>query len=76
MARHWAPCRVCGAEHTNPMSSSICAPCGMKEHEARMVEESTRAQTYEATPFDKFMCLTEDERWERVFDRLFSEEAA
>ena len=25
------PCRVCGAEHTNPMSSSICPPCGYTE---------------------------------------------
>jgi len=29
--RHWQPCRVCGKEHTNPQSSSICPGCGAAE---------------------------------------------
>jgi hypothetical protein len=30
--RTYRPCRVCGAEHDNPMSSSICPTCGYAEH--------------------------------------------
>ena len=26
--RHYEPCRECGAQHTNPASSSICNDCG------------------------------------------------
>lgn len=50
MRRYWAPCRVCGAEHTNPMSSSICSTCGAEERDARERAERLAHQA-------------EDEKW-------------
>lgn len=68
--RHWQPCRVCGAEHTNPASSSICSPCGQNEREARIAEVEAERLTFEESPFGQFMSLPEDERWQMVFDLL------
>lgn len=64
------PCRVCGEEHTNPASSSICRPCGMKERERREWEELAERNAYEEGPFGQFMAMSEDERWRHVFERL------
>lgn len=68
--RNWWPCRVCGAEHTNPMSSSICSPCGQAESEARILEAEAERLAFEESPFGQFMNLPEDERWQMVFDLL------
>ena len=32
------PCRVCKAEHTNPMSSNICNACGVEARKKRVVD--------------------------------------
>lgn len=68
--RNWWPCRVCGSEHTNPMSSSICSPCGRAESEANEQARLAKAREYEESPFGQFMSLPEDERWQLVFDLL------
>lgn len=73
--RNWWPCRVCGAEHHNPMSSSLCAPCGVATRDAREAEESAEREAYDASPFGQFMSLSEDERWRDVFKRLAALEA-
>ena len=70
MRRNWSPCRVCGEEHTNPASSSICAECGAAERAARLEAEHEEQRAYEQSPFGQFMALSEDERWEHVFERL------
>lgn len=75
MRRHWTPCRVCGKEHKNPQSSSICLPCGIAESQENARRAREEREAYEATPLGQFMSLTEDERWERVFERLFGEDA-
>jgi len=72
MRRHWSPCRVCGAEHTNPHSSGICPSCGAKEREDRISREAMEAQTYEANAFGQFMSLPEDERWRMLFEHMES----
>lgn len=44
--RNYQPCRVCGAEHTNPSSSSICPACGASERRAaalKRIEKSLLA---------------------------------
>lgn len=41
MSRTYWPCRVCGAAHTNPKSSSICPSCGAAESKAN-AEETAR----------------------------------
>lgn len=41
--RHWTPCYVCGAEHKNPMSSSLCSPCGQAKRAEREEEERIAA---------------------------------
>ena len=28
--RNWLSCRLCGVQHTNPASSSLCTSCGDK----------------------------------------------
>lgn len=38
MSRHWTPCRSCGADHSNPMSSSVCPECGAEERRLREAE--------------------------------------
>lgn len=50
MRRAHLPCRVCGYQHTNPRSSSICPECGAKEHDP---DEN----------FGAFMNLDEEDRW-------------
>lgn len=44
--RHWQPCRVCGKEHTNPQSSSICPTCGAAEAAARNADAYTDADRF------------------------------
>jgi hypothetical protein len=68
--RNWFPCRVCGAEHTNPASSSICAECGAAERAARLEAEHEERRAFEESPFGQFIDMTEGERWEWVFERL------
>lgn len=68
--RNWFPCRVCGVEHTNPASSSICAECGAAERAARLDAEYEEQRAYEESPLGQFMALSEDERWERVYELL------
>lgn len=74
--RDWSPCRVCGADHNNPMSSSICSPCGEDTRLERMRQEHDERQAYEASAFGQFMSLPEDERWQAVFEHLSKQEAA
>ena len=38
--RNHMPCRVCGGNHKNPASSSICPSCGEKERLKRLEAES------------------------------------
>lgn len=66
MRRFWTPCRVCEKEHTNPMSSSICPSCGQVERSAR--EDAERRE--QVTPFGQFMRLSDNDKWQTVFDRL------
>ncbi len=73
--RNWSPCRVCGAEHQNLMSASICSPCGQRERDAREEAELAERLAYENSPFGQFMGMSEDERWRMVFDRLEAMEA-
>lgn len=61
MTRNWWPCRVCGKNHKNPSSSSICAPCGQIERERRIEDETKEALEYEESPLGQFMSLTEGE---------------
>lgn len=68
--RNWFPCRVCGAEHTNPMSSSICSPCGAAEREASERAKAAEARLFEESSFGQFMNLSEGERWLAIFERL------
>lgn len=42
MSRHWSPCRVCRAEHRNPMSSSLCTTCGIVQQQKNAAEQETR----------------------------------
>ena len=42
--RLWLLCRVCGATHENPASSSICPSCGAEERKAREAEEDRLEQ--------------------------------
>lgn len=37
--RTFIPCRICGSEHRNPMSSSLCEMCGPKVAEANRLHE-------------------------------------
>ena len=76
MRRHWSPCRVCGEEHTNPMSSSICPPCGIAESEANERARAAEVREYQESPFGRFMNLSDDERWRMVFERLEAMEAS
>ena len=68
MTRTWWPCRVCGASHKNPHSSSICSPCGQQERNEREAAEREGREEFESSQFGQFMSLSEEERWERVFD--------
>ncbi|MCD1264041.1 hypothetical protein B5M44_04280 [Shinella sumterensis] len=58
------------------MSSSICAPCGTAESQARIAAEAEARYDYESSPFGQFMGMSEEDRWRLVFDRLESLEAA
>lgn len=66
--RYWFPCRVCGADHTNPRSSGICPPCGRAESAANEAACEAERRAYRESPFGRFMDLSEDERWQQVFD--------
>ena len=44
--RNWQPCRVCGDDHTNPQSSSICPACGAVEAAARNADAYTDADRF------------------------------
>lgn len=48
MTRTYQPCRVCGREHTNPLSSSICPDCGerLAEQTARERAEHEAARAF------------------------------
>lgn len=46
--RHWTPCRECGATHQNPMSSSLCPPCGVEAVNERKQREQAVADAREA----------------------------
>lgn len=73
---NWVPCRVCGAAHNNPSSSSICSPCGATERAARLEAEEAARQEYESSPFGQFMGMPEEHRWRYLFERLEAMEAA
>lgn len=75
MSRMWLPCRVCGSKHSNPASSSICSPCGQAEREAHLDEERAEWDAYKNSPFGQFMCMSEEDRWRSIFDRLEALEA-
>lgn len=66
--RLWMPCRVCGATHQNPMSSSICQPCGAAEREAGVAARRAEQAAFEQSRFGQFMELSEEERWRRIFE--------
>lgn len=68
--RHWQPCRVCGKDHTNPSSSSICQSCGEAERDARIAAERAERHEFEESAFGQFMSLPDDEKWRQVFDHL------
>ncbi len=68
--RSWTPCRVCGGDHKNPMSSSICSTCGEAERNDRVTTEEENRASYESSAFGQFMILPEDVRWRMVFDLL------
>lgn len=76
MRRNWWPCRVCGAEHNNPMSSSICAACGASESNRREQEQRAEREAYETSAFGQFMSLPEDDRWRLLFEHLEAAEDA
>ena len=59
-ARTYRPCRVCGAEHDNPMSSSICPTCGYAE--------ATKTNRMAERPKDKMELLDEAETVEELRD--------
>jgi hypothetical protein len=44
--RNWQPCRVCGKDHTNPSSSSICPVCGAAEAAARNADAYTDSDRF------------------------------
>lgn len=70
MARDWMPCRSCGKNHTNPSSSSICPDCGAREREAGQRAREKSEREFNESPFGQFMAMSENDRWEWVFDRL------
>lgn len=74
--RTYSPCRVCGAAHNNPSSSSICSPCGAAERAARLEAEEAAKQEYESSPFGQFMGMSEEDRWRYLFERLEAMESA
>lgn len=74
--RTWSPCRICGAAHNNPSSSSICSPCGAAERAARLEAEEAAKQEYESSPFGQFMGMPEEDRWRYLFERLEAMESA
>lgn len=68
-ARFWQPCRVCGGEHENPMSSSICTLCGARERwerdalEAKWDAEEVRRENLWNVPErakDAYMAMEDD----------------
>lgn len=73
---NWMPCRVCGAQHTNPMSSSVCSPCGKAERDARLEAEDAARLEYDSSPFGQFMNMPEEDRWRYMFERLEAMEVA
>lgn len=40
--RKWIPCRHCGKDHTNPASSSTCAPCNWIYHKEKVALQAER----------------------------------
>ena len=48
------PCRNCGNHHSNPMSSSICTPCGAAESADNAAEKEKDERTYTARKYDGF----------------------
>lgn len=72
----WCPCRVCGADHNNPRSSSICPSCGAAESAANKQAQLIAEREFEASPFGQFMSLSENDRWREVFDCLKALESA
>jgi SMC interacting uncharacterized protein involved in chromosome segregation len=54
MARKHQPCRVCGADHINPASSSICVSCGIQQQKENLAREIS---DYELTPEERIAAL-------------------
>jgi ribosomal protein L37E len=52
--RTYIPCRVCGDQHTNTMSSSICKPCGRAERTQINANERDRETTFTENKYDSF----------------------
>lgn len=68
--RNWKPCCVCGKTHQNPRSSSLCQECGRAQSEARVESERCAETERLSSPLGRFMAMSEEDRWEWVFDRL------
>lgn len=68
MRRNHQPCRVCGAEHQNPMSSSICSPCGAAERAAR--ETSAQAEREAAEQAERRQQRVDQDYLDDVGSRL------
>ena len=68
--RYWTPCRVCGKDHTNPRSSSICPSCGVIE----AAENAARnADAY--TDHDRFRGPDVADKLEELFSEAGGREA-
>lgn len=62
--RTYVRCRVCGVEHQNPRSSSLCPSCGEALQKQREAEEENQTEF----TFNDFMQLDEDERWQLLWE--------
>lgn len=79
--QNWYPCYVCGAEHRNPMSSSICSSCGKAKRAERQEAEriaalpSTRWKNLCNVPErarDKYMAMEDDFSPSTVLDFMLA----
>lgn len=67
--RNWRPCRVCGAEHCNPLSSSICSECGAKESENSAWAAKKLAEEEKERAFAVFFSKSDEEKWRILWER-------
>ena len=67
MSRHWFACRVCGKDHKNPMSSSICTSCGIIERQNKLEYERKSKENEIYSDIEYFLMLTDKEKWEQVY---------